>query len=258
MVPDGYSAEQSVPLVVALHGFGGDGRSYVQYWTRNGQVDKRGFIMAAPTGSTDSRGRAFWNASAACCNKDQRDVDDSRYLRRLIETIEQRFSIDPTMIHITGYSNGGFMAYRMACDHADKVSSIVSVAGAGVVDEAVCKPSSSVSVLQVHGLEDAVIRYHGGDTKNYDSPERLPYPSALETVAFWGRHNGARPEAVAGPTRDFSDRATGDETRSIRFVGGAAAAELWSMAGEGHVPRLSDAFHAAATDWMLSHRKASD
>jgi len=257
-VPEGYSPERPVPLVLSLHGFGGTGQSYVQYWTRNDQPDQKSFIVVAPTGSVDSKGRTFWNATDACCDKDRRGVDDAAYLRKLIETVESSYSIDAQSIHVTGYSNGGFMAYRMACEHADKVASIVSVAGAGLGDPAACVPSAPVSVLQVHGLQDPVIRYEGGTLKDYSGTHRIAYPSAVDGVMFWARHNRASLEGKKGAIRDFSDRAAGDDTRTVRFDGESATAELWSIAGEGHVPRLSDEFHDAAAGWMLGHRKAAN
>ena len=51
-------------------------QSCIDYWTQNGQVDAKRFI-GGPDGSKDGKGRAFWNASSACCNKEGRDVDDS-------------------------------------------------------------------------------------------------------------------------------------------------------------------------------------
>ena len=258
MVPDSYSGGKTVPLVVSLHGFGGSGDSYTVYWKRNGQVDSRGFIMVAPTGQRDSRGRTFWNATDACCNKDQRDVDDSAYLRRLIEAVEAAYKVDPQSIHITGYSNGGFMAHRMACEHSDKIASIVSVAGAGFADPKRCTPTEAVSVLQVHGLQDPIIRYDGGTLKTYEGTVDIAYPSATASVVFWAHHNEANPQAAEGPLRDFSDRAAGDDTRTTLYEGGTAAAELWAIAGEGHAPRLSSAFHEAVVHWMLSHPKVSD
>ena len=258
MVPNGYTSDRAVPLVLSLHGYGGGGDAYVRYWTRNGQVDKQGFIVVAPSGKSDTKGRALWNATDACCDKDDQNVDDSGYLRRLIEVVEAAYTIDPKSIHITGYSNGGFMAHRMACEHADKLASISSVAGAGPSDADRCAPAAPINVLQVHGLEDRVIQYEGGELRNRAGATRAAYPGAVATVAAWAERNGAQIPPIAGPTRDFSDRAAGDDTRTTQYVGGRASVELWAIAGEGHVPRLSDAFHEGLVEWMLTHRKVSN
>src|SRR5205085_1985187 len=71
------------------------------------------------------------------------------------------YSVDPRRIFVVGHSNGGFMAYRMACDHSDTVAAIVSVAGAMYDDARKCRAAHPVSVLQVHGPPDNVIPYQG-------------------------------------------------------------------------------------------------
>ena len=177
LLPDSYSKKQPLPLLVSLHGFGGTGQSIVQYWEMTGQVDQKSFILAAPEGSKNSKNMTFWNATDACCDKDQSGIEDAIFLRALIETIEKTYAVDPLSIHVTGYSNGGFMAHKMACDHADKVASIVSIAGTNFDDKAQCQPSEHVHVLQIHGTNDSVIRYGGGYLRNYTSDTPIRHPS---------------------------------------------------------------------------------
>ena len=260
LIPDGYRAEKPVPLIVSLHGFGGSGNSYIQYWEKNKQVDAKGFIMAAPTGTTDSKGRSFWNATDACCDKDKSGIDDSTYLRAVIESVQSTYAIDPQSIHVTGYSNGGFMAHRMACDHADKIASIASVAGASFPKTHRCSTHMPVHVLHIHGTEDAVIRYDGGQLKNYKSNTRVPHPGAVESVSFWAKHNGASLVAETIQPMDLSDRTPGEDTEVMRFIQSGQSpvtVELWSIAGETHVPKMNDDFHDKATKWMLDHRKVN-
>jgi polyhydroxybutyrate depolymerase len=258
LIPEGYRADKPVPLIVSLHGFGGSGDSYIQYWEKNKQVDARGFIVAAPTGTTDSKGRSFWNATDACCDKDQSGIDDAKYLRTVIETVQSVYAIDPKSIHVTGYSNGGFMAHRMACEHADTVASIAAVAGAAATNEKSCSPKQPIHILHIHGMKDAVIRYGGGKLKNYTSDIRVPHPGAVESVSFWAKHNSATAVDVNPQPRDFSDRTPGTDTQVMRFERAGptpVTVELWSIAGETHVPKLNDNFHEQSTEWMLSHRK---
>ncbi len=260
MIPNGYSPSTPVPLVVSLHGYGGTGESYIDYWKKNGQVDARKFIVAAPSGKKNSKDRSFWNATAACCDKDLSGVDDSQYLRALIEAIETEYTIDPQSIHVTGYSNGGFMAHRMACAHADKLASIVSVAGAGISKESSCNPDHPIHVLQVHGVDDGVIRYQGGGLKNFNSDVPIPHPSALQTVAFWAQKNSGPAQPTTVDPMDLSERTAGIDTEVIRYQSPgrpSGTVELWSIRGESHVPKLNDNFHSKSIDWMLTHRKTS-
>lgn len=259
LIPDSYRPKSPVPLIVSLHGFGGSGKHYIQYWEQNKRVDAHGFIVAAPTGNTDSKGLSFWNASDACCDKDLSGVDDAKYLKKLIETVREHYAIDPASIHVTGYSNGGFMAHRMACEHPDSVASIVSVAGASFSVPRKCD-QGSVHVLQVHGVDDSIIRYEGGMLKNYVSSEPVRHPSAIQSVSFWAQHNGASPVTPAPAAMDLSDRTPGPDTSVLRFERASphpVTVELWSIAGETHVPKLNDAFHKKSTEWMLTHRKVT-
>jgi len=260
MLPKGYDGNKALPLVVSLHGFMGTGQSYIDYWTKNGQVDEQQFIVAAPEGTKDSKGRTFWNASEACCNKERRDIDDSSYLRHLIETIESTYNIDPASIHIAGYSNGGFMAHRMACDHPDKVASISSFAGAALLDLRSCKTKGATHILQIHGTHDAVIFYGGGFAMNDVNKQPSPYPSALHSVSMWvGQHGGSMvPQELE--MLDRSVRVPGIDTTVWRYATQGKrpiVSVLWSIHGETHVPKMNQPSHVLTTQWLLAHRKDS-
>lgn len=259
-VPSGYIAEQPVPLVVALHGYTSNSADTNAYFNMVSQIESRGFIYFAADGTVDSDGSPFWNATDACCNFDNTDVDDSAYLRGLVDLVRADYSIDDRSIHFVGISNGGFMSYRMACDHADWVASIASLAGATFEDEANCAAEEPVHILQVHGTADGTIFYEGGCIFGNC------YPSAQETVAKWAEQNGCGSETESlGPTFNLDFDNPGDETSAISYgenclPGGSA--ELWTMQGSPHVPNLNgpapgldNQFATRTLDWLLSKRK---
>ena len=126
----------------------------------------------------------FWNATDACCNFFGSNVDDSGYLRNLIDEIARQLNVNARRIHIMGHSNGGFMAYRMACDHADLLGSIISLAGASFEDPSRCGPSGPVHTLQIHGTADTVVLYNGGDFFGQI------YPSAVGSAQRWATYDG--------------------------------------------------------------------
>ena len=135
----------------------------------------------------DSDGNRFWNATDACCNFDRAAVDDVAYLTDVIAEIQAELAIDPKRIALVGHSNGGFMSYRMACEQADLVSAIVSLAGATFADPADCAPSEPVSVVQIHGTADDVILYEGGGPF---TDATGPYPGAETTAEIWATYDG--------------------------------------------------------------------
>ena len=126
-VPTGYDPQNPAPLVMLLHGYTSSGQETEDVVQFTPLADQYGFIYLFPDGQTDILGSRYWNATQACCDFFG-NADDSGYLLSLIEEVENQLSVDPRRIYVTGHSNGGFMAYRMACDHAGKVA-----AGVGAV-----------------------------------------------------------------------------------------------------------------------------
>ena len=251
-VPDSYDPARLAPLVVALHGYTSNATEVESYLRLTPESDRRGFVYAYPDGSTDDRGERFWNATDACCAFSSPKPDDSRYLSDLISTIQGSYRIDRARIYLIGHSNGGFMAFRMACDHADQVTAIVSINGANWNDTAQCEPSEPVSVLAIHSSTDETIAFTGSVIGS------AAYPSAATTVAQWLAYNRC---AVAGrdaPKLDLVTDLPAAETSVRTYVQGCAGGstvQAWTIIGGAHVPRLGPAFAPAVTDFLLSQAK---
>src|SRR5262249_37764283 len=133
-VPDSVQPGVPAPLVILLHGYGVSGIVEELYMELQSMAAKKGFYYAHPTGTIDSQQDCFWNATDACCNFDGSAVDDVGYLMSVIHEIEARYTVDPKRVYLVGHSNGGFMTYRMACDHAETIAAIASLAGAMWLD----------------------------------------------------------------------------------------------------------------------------
>ncbi len=248
-VPPSYDPATPVPLVVLLHGYTSSGLETETYFQLTPVSDQLGFLYVYPDGTTDVLGNRFWNATDACCDFFFSGVDDSGYLRALIDEISAQLNVDPARIFVTGHSNGGFMSYRMACDHAEILNAVVSLAGATFDDPADCAPQDTVRVLQIHGTADATILYDGGATPGG------PYPGAVATTEQWAVYNGCSlvPDTSL-PDIDLEGAIAGDETTVARYADGCqpgGSAELWTMNGGGHVPVLSDDFHRLFTGFLL-------
>src|SRR5690606_30047136 len=136
-------------------------------------------------------------------------------------------------VALVGHSNGGFMAYRAACDHADLVRLVVSVAGAMAADDAACAPERPVSVVQAHGTADPVVSFDGGNLADVGLPEGAAYPSAADSVAAWARLDRCDDEPVAAGTLDLDVGLPGAETSVAAYSGcaGDVRVELWTIDG---------------------------
>ena len=160
VLPSNYDPSVQWPLLVLLHGYGLTGEIQDLYLGISERVDEFGFIELIPEGSLDSQGKQFWNAAPDDLGLSE--VDDVGYLRGLVQEAMETFSIDAGRVVFVGHSNGGYMAYKMACEAADLVTTVAVIAGSvfGGLDN--CAPELPVSVLHVHGTADDVVPYETG------------------------------------------------------------------------------------------------
>lgn len=249
VVPSGYDGGVA-PLLVLLHGYGATGAIQNNYFGFTALANARTFLLATPDGTLDSNGKRFWNATNACCNFAPPIVDDVKYLSAIIDDAALRYRVDPRRVFVVGHSNGGFMAHRMACDRADRVAAIVSLAGANWKDLSSCQPSQPVAVLQVHGTMDQTIAYDGGTLGPY------AFPGARETVQGWATKNGCSGTltSIPGPL-DLDTAVVGSETSRASYTCATGAAELWTLEGSGHVPNLNANWRNEVWNFLAAHAK---
>lgn len=258
-LPSSYDGSTPLPLIVSLHGYSDPGVD--GYFDFEPQVDNKDFLYCVPLGTTDAGGSPFWNGTDACCDFFNTNIDDSGYLREIVELVQAQYAVDELSIHFTGISNGGFMTYRMACEHADLVASVAPLAGTTFLDNSDCSPSEPVHILHVHGTADSTIQYDGGCIIF------SCYPGAEESVSTWIDYNGCDFVPVnGGPAFNLDWNVGGNETTSTIYQQGCddgVTVELWSMAGSEHVPNFrrgsdppaDNLFANNAIDWLLAHRK---
>lgn len=244
-VPAGYDPAEPVPLVVGLHRYASSAAELDSYLGLTTAADERGFLLALPEG-TQGRGRMrFWNATPVCCNFERADVDDSGYLSRLVEQVAAAYPVSRAVV--VGHSNGGYMAHRLACEHADQFSAIASLAGLIDGDPTRCLPAHPVSVVQIHGTADADVPYEG-TRRGVDIA-----PSAPQTTASWARLDGCSdPPDDRARTLDLVEDIPGAETAVTAYpCPDGVRVELWTVEGGEHIPALTPAFTPAVLDLLL-------
>ena len=224
-VPPSYEAGSPVPLVILMHGGGGNGAQAQRAYGMDAVADREGFFVAYPNGTGRIGSLFTWNAANCCSYAYENNVDDVGFLRALVEEIERTYSIDPRRIYATGMSNGGMMTYRLGCQMSDKLAAIAPVAGA--LNETTCTPTHPLPVIVFHGTDDQHVPYYGGV-----GPETL-YPRVDEPVShaigFWV----GRDQCVTTPVTETS--ASGNIITDT-YSGGVRGTEviLYTIRDGGH------------------------
>lgn len=207
----------AAPLVIAMHGFLGTSRNMQRKTTLDAAAMQNGFIVAYANGE----GRR-WNDGRSA----QNSVDDVAYLTGLIDALVASGRADPRRIYLTGHSNGGGMAMRMACDRPDLIAAI-SVVATKLPSAYQCANGRSVPAIIFHGTQDPIAP-HAGRPAGSRLGATL---SAQETVDVWARRNRCR---GIGATRTVDRAADGTSADIIQYEGCAAPLVYVLIAGHGH------------------------
>ena len=181
-VPSSYDDRIPTPLVLSLHGGGGDAVNQRRVSGFNDLSDEKGFIVVYPNGTGKLEDKILtWNGGACCGYAAAHQIDDVGFIRALIAELQSQYNIDPKRIYATGLSNGGIMSYRLACDASDLFAAVGPVAG--TQNYVRCEPSEPVSVIHFHGTDDTRLPYDGGIGP--ESTTGVFYNSVEESVKFW-------------------------------------------------------------------------
>lgn len=187
-VPEGYTPERAWPVVLNFHGYTSNAEDQQGYAKVTALADEKGFIAVLPEGvNQQDLGKPFpenersWSAGACCGIATAYDVDDVGFVGAVLDAVAAEVCVDPHRVFATGFSNGGFLSHRLACEYADRIAAVAPVAGVNGMDT--CAPSRPVPVMQFHGTSDGLVPYEGNAT----------FPSVADTMAAWAERNGCDP-----------------------------------------------------------------
>lgn len=245
-VPEVLTEGKQYPLVVILHGYGANGFTQYAFFGAGALVAADNALVIAPDGMTSpSTNKQFWNADPACCDFDHQNPDDVGYIGGLIEDISATWPVDKNQVYVVGHSNGGYMAYRMACERADLIAAIGSLAGNAATDASACNPTKPVSVLHMHGTNDDMVPYLEGNF------------GAVPSVTQWATHDGCGTTRQKTVTLDLDTTVDGAETHGEAIDGcpSGVAVDLWTMDGSSHIPVFNGTAAPAIFDWLTAHKR---
>lgn len=198
-MPDVSPGTSGLPLMINFHGFGDCAGDYAasvgEYYGLNDLANEAGFVVAYPQAMVREKGDPYWEPGDIGSDI---EINDVLFVRHLVADIATKVSIDHQRVFAVGYSNGGMMAYDLACTAPDIFPAAGIMSGVMLADT--CASPDATSIIHFHGVADEVIPLDGsGD-----------FPSVLENIEFWRDHNDIPADSLitaslasGNVTRDF-------------------------------------------------------
>ena len=169
--PKNYSETENYPLLIALHGGGGNPKQLMNNTRKrfNKLADRDGFIVVYPQGVKKS-----WNDNS---DRDQngyarkQNIDDVGFIKKMITQLEDNYNINSDAIFVCGISNGGLMSQTLAMELPEKIRAIGLVAsnfGATQIEQS--ENVTPFSAMFIHGVDDPVFPYDEGLIGVFNKP----------------------------------------------------------------------------------------
>ncbi|HUN51314.1 MAG TPA: PHB depolymerase family esterase [Candidatus Sulfotelmatobacter sp.] len=221
-----------VPLVLVLHGAGGNGAGALVHYRWDEKARAAGFIAAAPDAMpafpelrtnflTNPR---YWSDGSGRGPPAHGRIDDTAFLAALIEALAARYPVDRSRIYVTGFSSGASMTHRAGLLLADRLAAIAPVAGKAWSRS---RPARPLPVLFLVGDQDPLTPLGGGPVKSpWGGVQDYPPARALpEAWAGFDACDGA-------PTRESPQ--AGVALEAWRHCAGGAEVLFYTVRGLGH------------------------
>ena len=207
-VPEHSDGRKALPLVLDMHGSGGNAAGQARTSGFETVAVREGFIVA----TLQAEG-GRWNFPIT----DGR-ADDVAYVSDVIDHVAARACTDLTRVYATGFSGGARMSSLLACRLNTRIAAIAPMAGLRWPGPCTGRP---VPILTLHGLADTQNPYAGhAEGRGAEWLESVP-----DALASWARHNGCEPDMImedpAGPlsTMRYKGCKNDAEVRLIRIDG---------------------------------------
>jgi polyhydroxybutyrate depolymerase len=218
-LPTTFNSSQSLPLVFVLHGFTQTASAIMSVTGFNDLAETNNFIAVYPNGVGNA-----WNTNTGFPGGST--ADDVGFIGALIDEFVLLYNIDTTRVYSCGFSAGGYMSHRLACESPRCFAAIASVSGT-MSNNAYndCNPVSGTPVLQIHGTSDNIVSYNGG----------FGGKSVSDVINKWVSVNGcpASPIVTALPDLNTTDNST-VERFEYTPCSSSKPVELLKVTGGGH------------------------
>lgn len=222
-LPPQFTVENQRPLVLSLHGGSGNMVNAQGFSQLNPVADANDFVVAWPQGYGIASPGFSW-ADGRNTSADQAGIDDVGFIERLIDSLIIQFNIDTSRIFLCGFSNGGFMVQRIACELPDRFAAMASLgASMDTLRFQSCNPTKPIPMAFFNGTSDPAMPFLGGPMQN---PQVTPVVPVDSAVQFWVQHNNCQ---TALPVYEFPDTFPDDNCTAelYTFINCDCQADVW-------------------------------
>ncbi|MFO7446522.1 MAG: T9SS type A sorting domain-containing protein [Ignavibacteriaceae bacterium] len=148
-LPPNYNADSAHALILIFHGWTHTPVLTETHTKMSIKADSCGFIAVYPAGIIGSNKE--WNEN------DQYTVDDVGFIKELIDTLIQDYSVDTLKIYASGFSDGAGMAYRIAYELPGKIAAVAAIAGS--LPGTNYNPQRATPTINFHAKNDPYTSY---------------------------------------------------------------------------------------------------
>jgi polyhydroxybutyrate depolymerase len=229
-----------------IHGGGGNAAAAERTYGWDAEANSGHFIVAYPDGIDHS-----WSVGGGCCGTPARNnVNDVGFITQLVSTVSHELPIDPKRVYATGISEGGMLAYRLACQST--IFAAIGPDSATLLGS--CPAPPPISVIHIHGTADQRIPYDGGPGAGVN---HIDGPSVPALNAMWRSVDKCAAPRITTDGVVTTSVATCPQGRSDELITVAGAGHQWpgavcgSRCSLGLTDRPSTAVNATQTIWRF-------
>jgi len=234
-IPSSYNGSTATPLVLFLHGGGGNSQSAQNFTNFNTISDQEGFLVAYPQGGFTAGPNSFVWADGRGLGADTQGIDDVGFINALVDQLIQDYNVNPAKVYLCGFSNGSFLTQKIAFENNTRFAAMGTLGGTmhqGFFDTG--NPGRAIPMMYVFGTADPLVPYNGGFVSNNPDFERVV--GVEQAVDFWVANNQSQTVVPPVEVANFNN-ADSSTVTVFEYTNGLcnnAAVKFYRINGGGH------------------------
>ena len=201
------NATEDTPLIIAMHGRNQFLVTFIPQSQMSNFANPQNVAVVYPQG-LNFWGVPAWNTGVWWSNS---VYDDVGYIDALIDSVSSNFAIDSNRIYACGFSNGGFMAYDLACELPDRIVAFGSVSGNFMMNSNQdCTNEREIPIMHIHGTSDLIVNYY---------PPTIDFSMAsLEAMEWWSIENDLTEQTIEALNDNVNIYTNSSLTSNTKFI----------------------------------------